>query len=235
MNTRKIFLLLFTVLGSLSSALENSEIPEIREEHPRLDLEQSRWEWLRENISAGGNAKENAGATAQEFAETFSKLQWYYYNEWLKSPEFYMEGENSNKWNFGWGRDGDLKMARLTAFLFQINSDELSDERCEFIASKYGPYLDSIEFDSFSDHDSLIPYEYPDRVMYRQAAVFQDDRSRYLVQKYAAVDSYVYNAADAGKSYNTEKLDRFERRLLYLKPDTHNVIEVRVRSLKSSP
>ncbi|MBI9059340.1 MAG: T9SS type A sorting domain-containing protein [Labilibaculum sp.] len=55
--------------------------------------------------------------------------------------------------------------------------------------------------------------------------VFSEEHKRGKWIRYASADHYSYQVADAADSYQSNKLDRFERRLLYHKPDRVIVLD----------
>ena len=55
--------------------------------------------------------------------------------------------------------------------------------------------------------------------------VFEDDHRRGKWIRYVSGDDYAYHVSDAADSYASNKLDRFERRLLYHKPDRVLVLD----------
>ncbi len=135
---KKIFLLLNVFVWHFCFA----QAPVIKSTHPRVDVQQERFEWLKQNIDSG------------ECKTTFEKFKWYYYEEWLPSEDFYMLGDDINNWNCNWESPEAREMAKLTAFLVQIDYDTLSVTRCNFIASKYIDFLNHINFDDYEDHDT---------------------------------------------------------------------------------
>ncbi len=135
---RKMLIGVFVVWCSWSFA---QTAPEIKSTHPRIDVEQSRLEWLRENIYSSKCSK------------IFTKFKRYYYDEILPSSQFYMIGSDTTKWNFDWNNKYALETATLNAFMVQLEVDKLSAKRSNFIARRYAAFLNNIDYDSYKEHD----------------------------------------------------------------------------------
>ncbi len=137
---KKLFIGLLLILSHL--AWSQVETPIIKDEHPRLDLPPERITWLKQNISS------------EILEDLMDKFDHYYYKEWLIDPDFNMQGDDIENWNFEWEAEGALEMAYLTAFTYVLEYDELAQSRCNFIADRYATYLNNLDLDDFDDHDT---------------------------------------------------------------------------------
>ncbi|MFA8435824.1 MAG: T9SS type A sorting domain-containing protein [Marinifilaceae bacterium] len=111
--------------------------PEIRNERPRIQIDQNRLDWLKANINGG------------ESGDTYSKFKGNYDLLWITDPKLYLAGDDSTQWTWDWESGDAVVQATMTAFLLQMETDPLAGKRCEFIVSRLVEFMNQLNFDQY--------------------------------------------------------------------------------------
>ncbi|WP_421919176.1 heparinase II/III domain-containing protein [Marinifilum sp.] len=193
MRSVLVFLFFFLLFGCYSQ-----DVPLVKEQHPRIELSQERFNWLKENISSG------------ECKETYQRFKSAYDRNWITKSNTYLVGSDSTQWRYDFASNEAFPMLRMTAFLLRLGTDGLAQKRCEFIISRYIEYLNSLNFDSYSGDTKenllrnncnygaiLLDWTYNDVPRTKRQ---QLSRTLYKVLEYF-MDNYVLTRA--GNSYVT--------------------------------
>ncbi|PKQ63868.1 hypothetical protein BZG02_07560 [Labilibaculum filiforme] len=129
----KLFVLILFFIQSFSQAYS-----QVNANRPRIELGQERFDWLKSNISGG-----DSGSTYITFINSYN-------NSWITNSNHYLAGSNSAQWTYDWNDDDSFMLAKMTAFLVQLGTDNLAKARSEFIIENYIRYLDGIDFANYS-------------------------------------------------------------------------------------
>jgi len=133
MKSFRILLLFLFLFISFTQAFT-----QVNEKRPRLELGKERFDWLKSNISSGDSG------------DTYNTFKNSYNNNWITESDHYLAGSNSSQWTYNWNNGDSFVLSKMTAFLLQLGTDDLSEARCEFIINTYITYLDGINFDNYS-------------------------------------------------------------------------------------
>jgi hypothetical protein len=123
-----LFLLFISILCQPQS------YPAIHLNRPRIWADSARFSWLQNNISTG------------DCGTTYTDFKYRYDNYWITDPQLYLAGSDSTLWTWNWNSVYARDEALYTAFLFRLNTDNLSLKRCIFILNRYTYCIDTIHF-----------------------------------------------------------------------------------------
>lgn len=129
----------YTLIILLSYFFTISEsYSQVNANRPRVELGKERFDWLRANISGGDSG------------DTYNTFKNNYDNNWITDSDHYLAGSNSSQWSYNWNNGDAFIMSKMSAFFLQLNQDNLSKDRCEFIITEYIKYIDGINFNNYS-------------------------------------------------------------------------------------
>lgn len=133
MRSVLVFLFFFLLFGCYSQ-----DVPLVNNNHPRIELSQNRFDWLKENISFG------------ECEETYTRFKSSYDRDWVTYPTMYLVGSDESEWNFQFNSIDAFRMSKMTAFLLKMGTDGLAQKRIEYIIARYIEYLNQLNFDDYT-------------------------------------------------------------------------------------
>jgi len=143
-RTLTFFLILLTCASAFS---QTGVYPNVNQNHPRLWISQSRFNYLDSN---------KAMPPVNSFFNTFN---YNYNNWWITVPEFYLTGNDSTQWTYEFRNFNSNESAYsrdmvytgvYTGFLWKITHTDIHIKRTRFILRKFIIAVDTMSFQTLS-------------------------------------------------------------------------------------
>ena len=147
-----LIFILFTCLTSLFA-----QYPSINSSRPRIWMETTRFNSLKNLISIPGEAK-----------DTYNEVDYAYKNWWITDPQLYLAGTDSTLWTWDWSSQYAANQSLLTVFFYKMTNDPIALKRCRYIGQQVINLINTIDFSNLewyeketllrqlSDNDMLL-------------------------------------------------------------------------------
>ncbi len=125
-------MLLFCLFGVLNSTAQ--PFPSIHSARPRVQVDSSRFAWLRSNLTTG------------DVALTYNTVKNNYTAYWITDPLLYQVGSDTTLWTWDWNDRWAADQTLMMAFLYRLSPDTLQKKRCLYVIDHFMMLADTANF-----------------------------------------------------------------------------------------